>query len=658
MSKPNVFFLLTDDQDVVLGSLSVMPKLKKLVTDQGVYFNNAFVNTPICCPSRCEIQTGRLMHNTKAYNNGCGGTAFQQGPETKNVAWFAKQQGYTTYYSGKYLNNYGSDGTGGVKYIPPGWDEWHALLGNSKYYNYQCSNNGKLVSHGHDYSKDYYTDVLKNESVAWLLNKWDRSTPFFMMVGTPCPHVPNNFAPQYAELFTNLTSPRTPNWNKAPATLNGSAAKHWMMRQFGPMGNEGIKNSDLIFQDRWRCLQSVDDMVEELFNTFQKLGQMNNTYFIYTGDHGQHLGQFAMGFDKRQLYETDIRVPLIVKGPGVKPNSTQDGIVQHADLAPTILHMMGRETPVDIMDGASWLPLIVPKLQSQKRLKWRKDILIEYGGPHTPPEAIRREELLFFGEADPNTENQEWNWAENINRPKLGNCGSEHGGCPCDASNNIYRCLRTINNTENSIYCEFDEDFNDLTNETLFDFVEWYDISTDPWQMNNLAHIKKPDVGKMAALHARLRDYMYCNGSTCFDPPPAPPIMKFQYRQNGKCLIGDEPLTMGTCSSPSSYFLEKNDTLGTGTIIHAVNNLCINVDSVTQPKNCKAGKHKIHTFQCPTKPGPTDHPADHFHFDIKRSVIVNEVCIDFDLCITIDNSNQAVLGYCNDTNAQFQRHLI
>lgn len=72
--KPsNVLFLLTDDQDITLGSLSVMPKLQRLVTDKGAHFQNAFVNTPICCPSRAEIQTGRYMHNTGVAGNDCGG---------------------------------------------------------------------------------------------------------------------------------------------------------------------------------------------------------------------------------------------------------------------------------------------------------------------------------------------------------------------------------------------------------------------------------------------------------------------------------------------------------------------------------------------------------------------------------------------------------
>jgi N-acetylglucosamine-6-sulfatase len=134
-ARPNILFIFTDDQDIVLNSLTVMPKLKKLVIDEGAFFENAFCNTPICCPSRAEVTTGRYMHNTKATNNGCGGREFQENQELDNVAHFAAKGGYDPYYSGKYLNNYGSAQMGGTAHIPRGWKEWHALVGNSKYYN-------------------------------------------------------------------------------------------------------------------------------------------------------------------------------------------------------------------------------------------------------------------------------------------------------------------------------------------------------------------------------------------------------------------------------------------------------------------------------------------------------------------------------------------
>eukprot|EP00730_Choanoeca_flexa_P009141 TRINITY_DN12596_c1_g1_i3.p1 TRINITY_DN12596_c1_g1~~TRINITY_DN12596_c1_g1_i3.p1 ORF type:complete len:523 (+),score=118.70 TRINITY_DN12596_c1_g1_i3:48-1571(+) len=498
-AKPNVLFVLTDDQDEILGSLSVMPRVNELLVKKGMKFSNAFANTPICCPSRAEITSGRLMHNTKVIDNSCGGTAWQKGPETNNMAHFMNSQGnYSTYYSGKYLNNYGSPDVGGTAHIPPGWTSWHALVGNSKYYNYDVSEQGQKVHFGSDYATDYYTDKLKNDSVAWLLHEWNQDTPFFMQIGTPAPHVPNTFAPQYAKDFDGQQSPRTPNWNLAPANATGPGGKHWMMRHFGPMDPDHIVDSDAVFADRWRVLQSVDVMVEELVTTLDKLGQLNNTYIIYSSDHGQHLGQFGMAFDKRQLYETDIRVPLIVRGPGIAPGSTSSAIATHVDLAATILDMGGIAKP-DMMDGRSWLP--VAQGQDPKQLNWRQDFLIEYGGPKVDMSELEGVQ----GKND---------CGDGYDCQGLTMCGGEHGTCPCDAVNNTYKCLRTLSATEDSIYCEFDDSES---------FVEWYDIAQDPWEMNNLHETGDP--AKKAALHARLHQYMLCSGDDCFNPSAQSPRM-------------------------------------------------------------------------------------------------------------------------------------
>jgi N-acetylglucosamine-6-sulfatase len=210
---PNVIFVLTDDQDVTLGSMDSMNRTNALITKQGVTFKNYFCNTPICCPSRAEIQTGRHMHNTNVTGNSCGGADFKSGAEKLNVAYYAKAKGYTNFYGGKYLNNYGSSVTGGVEYIPEGWDAWFGLVGNSKYYGYTVSNNGVAEKHGDDYFQDYFTDYLANKSVAFIQNV---TGPFFVMIGTPASHIPDDYAPWTENMFNGSIAPRTPNWNVCP----------------------------------------------------------------------------------------------------------------------------------------------------------------------------------------------------------------------------------------------------------------------------------------------------------------------------------------------------------------------------------------------------------------------------------------------------------
>eukprot|EP01047_Picozoa_sp_COSAG01_P046924 COSAG01_NODE_4440_length_5021_cov_5.654409_6_plen_328_part_00 len=282
----NVLFVLTDDQDILLGSMDPqgpMQKTRTLVVDKGAWFANGFANTPICCPSRAEIQSGRYMHNTEVYGNDCGEMAWVNGPEKLNVATYMKNKGYATFYAGKYLNNYGNSKVGGCAHVPPGWDQWYGLVGNSKYYNYQvCTGNNNSEHHGSDYAADYFTDRIKNRTLQFLENVTANQTPFFAMMGTPASHGPNDPAPQYSETYAGLKAPRLPSWNVAP-----NPDKHFLLRHILPMDEGHANVSDIFFQRRWSVLRSVDDMVESLVGMLERTNTLANTYIMFSSDVSQ-----------------------------------------------------------------------------------------------------------------------------------------------------------------------------------------------------------------------------------------------------------------------------------------------------------------------------------------------------------------------------------
>ncbi|XP_005989490.2 N-acetylglucosamine-6-sulfatase [Latimeria chalumnae] len=487
--RPNVVLILTDDQDLLLGGMVPLNKTKMLIGDAGMTFTNAYVASPLCCPSRASILTGKYPHNHRVVNNtlegNCSSGAWQKTQEPTALPALLKHYcGYQTFFAGKYLNEYGAESAGGIEHVPVGWDYWYALEKNSRYYNYTLSINGKAQKHGQNYTVDYLTDLLANISLDFLQYKTNY-LPFFMMISTPAPHSPWTAAPQYQKSFMDVKAPRDSNFN-----IHGKD-KHWLIRQAKtPMANSSIQFLDDAFRKRWQTLLSVDDLVEKVVKELSSRGVLDNTYILFTSDNGYHTGQFSLPIDKRQLYEFDIKVPLLARGPGIKASQINKMLVANIDIAPTILDIAGYNVNRTLMDGMSLLPL----LKQEVNVTWRTDLLVEYQGEGH--------------KSDPTC-------------PSLGPGVAEcFPDCVCeDAYNNTYACVRTISAVSDLQYCEFDD------NEV---FVEVYNMTTDPFQITNIA--KTIDQEILEKMNHRLMMLQSCSAASCRSPGIFDPGYKFDPR--------------------------------------------------------------------------------------------------------------------------------
>jgi N-acetylglucosamine-6-sulfatase len=469
MRSPNALVILTDDQDRYMDGSDHQPKIARLLADAGATLSNGFVSTPVCCPSRSSFLTGQHIHNIPMTNNSvegnCSGPAWNAGPEKRTLGLRMQKSGYTTFYGGKYLNRYGEPLSGGVEHVPPGWDEWLGLVGNSVYYNYTLSHNGVAERHGDDYANDYLTDVLANRSNAWIA-QWGRGArakPFFAWVAPPACHGPHEPAPQHAFAFANTSAAkavRTPNYGPE----NGARGKHWLVQaeaaQWRADAERRAAFTDWEHERRLAALLSVDDLVEKLVGTLEALGELSNTWIFYTSDHGYHLGQYGLLKDKRMLYDFDVRVPCYVRGPGVPAGSTVGAIFTNID---------GSTAP-------------------------SRSFLLEYFGENQPIPPI--------GVDCPA-------WGPGMSCFREGNeklqPGPFAGGlvCSCqDATNNTYACVRTLNSSSDSVFCGFDD---------ALGFEEHYDLRSDPWQMKNTA--ADLPAGQAAELRAQLARLKSCKGS-------------------------------------------------------------------------------------------------------------------------------------------------
>ncbi len=372
-AQPNIVFIMSDDQDV--ETMQYMPRVQELLADRGMTFENAFVTEPQCCPSNVTMLTGQYAHNHGVLNNFYPTGGFQKfvenGGDQSTIATWLQDAGYATARVGKYLVEYPIGST----YIPPGWDEWYSTYGGvGSYFNYALNENGQVVQYG-SAPEDYSTDVLTGKVVDFINRaETNDAQPFFVTFTPSAPHgdnIPNGPAtpaPRHAGMFAGAQAPRTPSFNEADVS-----DKPPPIRNLPLLTGAQIAAIDREYQTRLESLQALDEGIARIVETLAARGELENTYIVFTSDNGYHLGQHRFLNGKFQVYEEDIRVPLIIRGPGVQAGATVEQMAVNIDFAPTMARW-GGATPDRVMDGQSLTPLLGQGAATQN---WRKDFLVE-----------------------------------------------------------------------------------------------------------------------------------------------------------------------------------------------------------------------------------------------------------------------------------------
>ncbi|MFL6193486.1 MAG: sulfatase [Thermoanaerobaculia bacterium] len=380
-ARPNIVFILTDDQDLTLGSLQFMPRTRALIGGQGMTFSNYFVPLSLCCPSRSTILTGTYPHNHEVFTNFPPDGGFERfeelGREEATIATALHAAGYRTALIGKYLNGY--PGAKGQAYVPAGWDEWASPVGGSPYaaYRYTLNENGKTVRYGGT-AQDYATDVLAGKAVDFVRRAAGGGQPFFLYFATYAPHRPSTPAPRHAGLFPDLEAPRTPSFNEGDVRDKPAG-----IRRLPRLKKGQIAEINALYRRQMRSLQAVDEAVASLIKALQETSQLANTYVVFTSDNGFHMGQHRLTPGKYTPYETDIHVPLLIRGPGVPAGATAKSLAASVDLTPTFAGLAGAALPFEA-DGRSLAPL----LRGETPAVWRRRVLLEqFAFPPAPPRA-------------------------------------------------------------------------------------------------------------------------------------------------------------------------------------------------------------------------------------------------------------------------------
>jgi N-acetylglucosamine-6-sulfatase len=365
--RPNIVFILTDDLDT--ESVSVMPKLESKLIDEGTTFNNAFVTDPLCCPSRATFLRGQYSHNTRIAGNsppeGGFGKFRSLGLEHSTVATWLDDAGYDTFYAGKYMNGYDD-----TTHVPDGWDRWYGWLG--QYYSpggeYRLNENGDIKRYDLDQVHD--TDLLKDKTIDFIRDQRGNGRPFFAYLAPNAPHTPAYVPARHEGMFSDRSLPRSPSFNE-----EDMSDKPEIVRNL-PMDHDEVKSLGNLYRKRLASLQSVDGMIGALIAALRDTNQLENTYIIFASDNGYYFGEHRR-IDKSLAYEESIRIPLVVRGPGV-PAQKVNHLVLNNDFAPTVAQLAGLDPP-GFVDGKSFVPLL--RTEKPPLEAWRTGFLVEHVTP-------------------------------------------------------------------------------------------------------------------------------------------------------------------------------------------------------------------------------------------------------------------------------------
>jgi N-acetylglucosamine-6-sulfatase len=405
--SPNILVVMTDD--MAASDVELMPNVQRLLAAKGTTFADAIDSFPLCCPARATFITGQYAHNHEVAGNFHPYGWYGMKHRGNTLPTWLQDAGYRTALIGKWLNGYGGRDAHGE--VPKGFDIWRGLLDVSAYdyFNFVMNRDGRLRTWGdaefarklvefaeievipnpagvaavlakltelfgpppYEYwgtenEDDYSPDVTGKVTENLVRREGERRKPFFIWWSPAAPHREDvattlmgrpgpdpRPAPRYADQSKSYTLPRPPSFNEAD--LSDKASN--MQDAARPMSEAQIAQLQLDYEGRAGSLLAVDDHVAKLVRILRETGQLKNTLIVFLSDNGWMQGEHRITGDKFLPYEESIRIPLIVRGPGVPAGKTIHGQVSNVDFAPTLLDAADAK-PGRTMDGVSLLPTI------------------------------------------------------------------------------------------------------------------------------------------------------------------------------------------------------------------------------------------------------------------------------------------------------------
>ncbi|MFB9052658.1 sulfatase-like hydrolase/transferase [Formosa undariae] len=351
--RPNFLFVLADDQspfDLKIynpNSILDTPNIDKLA-NEGIVFESArhmgSMNGAVCTPSRHMIMTGRTLWNlppSAEFQTQIGSHPLDE----QTIGALFNKAGYKTMRTCKKGNSY------------PGANKQFTVV-------HDATKRGGTEESGSAWHASQVLNYLGDRESS------KEEDPFFIYLGFSHPHDTRNGTPELLEKYgavnhkdensvpeLNEKQPQLPeNYLEAHPFFHGHPDLRDEDRVSGVWKNRDVNTIRNEVGREFACSENIDTQLGKVLKKLEETGELENTYIIYTSDHGIAIGRHGL-MGKQNLYEHTWRVPFIIKGPGIDAHKTKNGNIYLLDVLPSVLDLAGIEIP-ETVQGKSFVPVL------------------------------------------------------------------------------------------------------------------------------------------------------------------------------------------------------------------------------------------------------------------------------------------------------------
>ncbi|WP_420320893.1 sulfatase-like hydrolase/transferase [Flagellimonas sp.] len=367
-TKPNIVFIFADDQSYntikALGDNEVhTPNLDRLAQNGTTFthtYNMGGWNGAICVASRAMLLTGQYIWNAHKADS-LMRTGNYQHPMWGNLMEAA---GYDTYMTGKWHVTQSAEAVfQNVVHVRPGMPNQ-----TESGYNRPLSETDTLWRPW-DRSKEgfwkggkHWSEVVADDASHFIDQATQKDNPFFMYLAFNAPHDPRQSPEEFVQMFpldsVELPQNFLPEYPYNEEMGSGRKLRDERLAPF-PRTEHSVKVNR---QEYYAIIAHMDAQIGKILNALEASGKMDNTYIVFTADHGLSVGQHGL-LGKQNMYDHSVRTPLFVVGPNIPENKKIEADVYLQDVMPTVLEMAGAEKP-DFVQFRSLMPLIKGERES------------------------------------------------------------------------------------------------------------------------------------------------------------------------------------------------------------------------------------------------------------------------------------------------------